>query len=53
MVFGEGLLTGEIVDTLEGGNRLGGCRMLQLAGCAAEPVSGILLIGLGMVWLFW
>ena len=38
---------------LEGGNRLGGCRMLQLAGCAAEPVSGILLIGLGMVWLFW
>ena len=38
---------------LAGGNRLGGCRALQLAGCAAEPVSGILLIGLGVVWLFW
>ncbi len=38
---------------LAGGNRLGGSHALQLAGCAAEPVSGALLIGLGAVWLFW
>ncbi len=38
---------------LAGGNRLGGCHGLQLAGCAAEPVSGALLVGLGVVWLFW
>lgn len=31
------------------GNRLGRCRLLQLAGAAADPVSGILLIGLGFV----
>lgn len=34
------------------GNRLGSCRPLQLAGTAADPVSGILLIGLGIVQLF-
>ena len=34
------------------GNRLGGCRWLQLAGCAAEPASGMLLIGLGLIQLF-
>lgn len=34
------------------GNRLGSCRWLQLAGCAAEPASGILLIGLGLIQLF-
>lgn len=38
---------------LAAGNRLGGCHGLQLAGCAAEPVSGALLIGLGLVQLFW
>lgn len=38
---------------LESGNHLGGCHALQLAGCAAEPLSGILLIGLGLVQLFW
>lgn len=38
---------------LAGGNYLGGCHALQLAGCAAEPASGVLLIGLGLVWLFW
>ena len=38
---------------LASGNRLGGCRGLQLAGCGAEPFSGILLIGLGLVQLFW
>ena len=37
---------------LASGNRLGGCRAFQLAGCGAEPVSGILLIGLGIAWLF-
>lgn len=31
------------------GNRLGRCRILQFAGAAAEPVSGLLLIGLGFV----
>ncbi len=35
------------------GNQLGRCRLLQLAGTAAEPVSGILLIGLGFVQLIW
>lgn len=35
------------------GNQLGRCRLLQLAGTAAEPVSGILLIGLGLVQLIW
>lgn len=35
------------------GNRLGRCRLLQLAGCAAEPLSGVLLIGLGITQLFW
>lgn len=34
------------------GNRLGRCRLLQLAGCAAEPLSGVLLIGLGITQLF-
>lgn len=38
---------------LAGGNRLGGSHGLQLAGCAAEPVSGVLLVVLGVVWLFW
>ena len=38
---------------LASGNRLGSCHGLQLAGCVAEPVSGILLIGLGLVQLFW
>lgn len=38
---------------LAAGNRLGGCHALQLAGCAAEPVSGVLLIGLGAAWFFW
>lgn len=38
---------------LAGGNRLGGCHALQLAGCAAEPISGVLLTGLGVAWLFW
>lgn len=35
------------------GNQLGRCRLLQLAGTTAEPVSGILLIGLGFVQLIW
>ena len=34
------------------GNRLGSCRWVQLAGCAAEPASGMLLIGLGLIQLF-
>ncbi len=34
------------------GNCLGGCRWLQIAGCAAEPASGMLLIGLGLAQLF-
>lgn len=38
---------------LASGNRLGGCHGLQLAGCVAEPLSGVLLIGLGLVQLFW
>ena len=35
------------------GNRLGGTPALQLAGRAADPLSGILLIGLGVVQFFW
>ena len=35
------------------GNQLGRCRLLQLAGNAADPVSGVLLIGLGLVQLIW
>lgn len=35
------------------GNQLGRCRVLQLAGTAAEPVSGILLIGLSFMQLIW
>lgn len=35
------------------GNQLGRCRLLQLAGSAAEPISGILLIGLSLVQLIW
>lgn len=35
------------------GNRLGGNPVLQLTGKAAEPLSGILLAGLGIVQLFW
>ena len=35
------------------GNQLGRCRLLQLAGSAAEPVSGILIIGLSFVQLIW
>lgn len=35
------------------GNQLGRCRLLQLAGTAAEPASGILLIGLSFVQLIW
>lgn len=41
------------VSFLSAGNRLGGCHALQLAGCLAEPLSGLLLIGLGLVQLFW
>jgi putative sporulation protein YtaF len=33
------------------GNRLGRNPMLQLVGCAADPLSGLLLIGLGLVQL--
>ncbi len=33
------------------GNRLGRSRLLQLAGSAADPVSGLLLISLGLVQL--
>lgn len=35
------------------GNRLGSHPALGLAGRAADPLSGALLIGLGMVQLFW
>lgn len=35
------------------GNKLGRCHLLQLAGYAADPVSGILLIGLGFTQIFW
>lgn len=35
------------------GNQLGRCRLLQFAGAAAEPISGILLIGLGLAQLIW
>lgn len=38
---------------LSSGNRLGSCPALRLAGRAAEPLSGALLVGLGMVQLFW
>lgn len=38
---------------LYSGNRLGDNPVLRLAGNAAEPLSGILLIGLGLVQLFW
>lgn len=34
------------------GNRLGRSPLLRLAGCAAEPLSGILLISLGLTQLF-
>lgn len=34
------------------GNRLGASSLLQLAGQTAEPLSGLLLIGLGFVQLF-
>lgn len=34
------------------GNRLGGNPLLQLAGRATDPLSGILLIGLGLLQLF-
>lgn len=34
------------------GNGLGGCHGLQLLGCAADPLSGLLLIGLGLLQLF-
>lgn len=37
---------------LSSGNRLGGNPLLQLAGCATDPLSGILLIGLGLVQFF-
>lgn len=37
---------------LSAGNGLGSCRGLQLLGCAADPLSGLLLIGLGLVQLF-
>lgn len=37
---------------LSSGNRLGGFRMFRLAGRAADPLSGLLLIGLGLVQLF-
>lgn len=33
------------------GNRLGRSRWLQVAGCAAEPLSGLLLMGLGILQL--
>lgn len=34
------------------GNRLGGNTLLQLAGRATDPLSGVLLIGLGLLQLF-
>lgn len=34
------------------GNRLGGCRILKFAGDAADLLSGLLLIGLGLFELF-
>lgn len=37
---------------LSSGNRLGGNPLLQLAGRATDPLSGILLIGLGLVQFF-
>lgn len=37
---------------LSAGNRLGGSPVLQFAGRAADPISGILLVGLGLVQLF-
>ncbi len=30
------------------GNKLGRCKLLQLAGALADPVSGLLLVGLGV-----
>lgn len=33
------------------GNRLGGSRLLRLTGSAADPISGLLLIGLGIMQL--
>lgn len=33
------------------GNRLGGSRLLRLTGSAADPISGLLLIGLGIIQL--
>lgn len=37
---------------LFGGNRLGGNPLLQLAGAVADPLSGMFLVGLGVVQLF-
>lgn len=37
---------------LSSGNRLGGSPLLQLAGRAADPLSGAFLIGLGIIQLF-
>ena len=37
---------------LYSGNRLGDSPVLRLAGNAADPLSGILLIGLGLVQFF-
>lgn len=37
---------------LSSGNRLGKSPILLLAGCAAEPLSGLLLIGLGLIPIF-
>ena len=37
---------------LSAGNRLGGSPLLQIAGRAADPLSGALLMGLGIIQLF-
>lgn len=38
--------------SLSAGNRLGGSPLLQTAGRAADPLSGALLMGLGIIQLF-
>lgn len=34
------------------GNRMGRSRLLQFIGCSADPISGLLLIGLGVLQFF-
>lgn len=34
------------------GNRMGRSRLLQFIGCSADPISGLLLIGLGILQFF-